>query len=198
MNSQHPRPGSSGSFSAPSNTPTPSQDLRAKAGDAASKISDAARQAGDQAKQAASSLVSDATKQAKGLLNIQVTAGADMVDHVAGSARAAAESLDQNAPQLAGLMRNAAERAEEFSQGLRDQTVEDLIKKASDFTRKQPALMFGLASLAGFLAFRVLKSSPPKSAIEHDPMDNRYDPMNNRFDPMNNRFEGRTGQFHGT
>jgi hypothetical protein len=172
--------------------------LRAKAGVAASKISDAARQAGDQAKQAASSLVSDATKQAKGLLNIQVTAGADMVDHVAGSARAAAESLDQNAPQLAGLMRNAAERAEEFSQGLRDQTVEDLIKKASDFTRKQPALMFGLASLAGFLAFRVLKSSPPKSAIEHDPMDNRYDPMNNRFDPMNNRFEGRTGQFHGT
>jgi hypothetical protein len=51
--------------------------------------------------------------------------------------------------------------------------------------------MFGLASLAGFLAFRVLKSSPPKSAMEHDP-------MNNRFDPMNNRFEGRTGQFHGT
>jgi hypothetical protein len=58
--------------------------------------------------------------------------------------------------------------------------------------------MFGLASLAGFLAFRVLKSSPPKSAMEHDPMNNRFDPMNNRFDPMNNRFEGRTGQFHGT
>ena len=68
---------------------------------------------------------------------------------------------------------------------------DDLIKKASDFTRKQPALMFGLASLAGFLAFRVLKSSPPKSAMEHDP-------MNNRFDPMNNRSEGTTGQFHGT
>ena len=61
------------------------------------------------------------------------------------------------------------------------------------FTRKQPALMFGLASLAGFLAFRVLKSSPPS-----DPMNNGFDPMNNRFDPMNNRFEGRTGQFHGT
>lgn len=58
---------------------------------------------------------------------------------------------------------------------------------ASDFTRKQPALVFGLASLAGFLAFRVLKSSPP-SAMEHEP-------MNNRFDPMNNRSEGRMGQF---
>jgi hypothetical protein len=191
MNSQHPRPGSSESSSARSHTPAPAQDMRAKAGEAASKISDAARQAGDQAKQAASSLASDATKQAKGLLNMQVTAGADMVDHVADSARAAAESLDQNAPQLAGLVRNAAERAEAFSQDLRDQTVEDLIRMASDFTRKQPALVFGLASLAGFLAFRVLKSSPPKNAIEHDP-------MNNRFDPMNNRFEGTTGQFHGT
>ena len=191
MNSQHPRPGSSGSSSALSQTPPPSQDMRAKAGEAASKISDAVRQAGDQAKQAASSLASDATKQAKGLLNMQVTAGADMVDHVADSARAAADSLDQNAPQLAGLVRNVAERAEEFSQDLRDQTVEDLIRMASDFTRKQPALMFGLASLAGFLAFRVLKSSPPKSAMEHDP-------MNNRFDPMNNRSEGTTGQFHGT
>jgi hypothetical protein len=29
--------------------------------------------------------------------------------------------------------------------------------------------VFGLASLAGFLAFRVLKSSPPESAMEDDP-----------------------------
>lgn len=190
MNSQHPRPGSSGSSSASSHTPSPSQDMRAKAGEAASKISDAARQASGQAKQAASSLAADATKQAKGLLNMQVTAGADMVDHVADSARAAAESLDLNAPQLASLVRNVAERAEEFSQGLRDQTVEDLVRTASDFTRKQPALVFGLASLAGFLAFRVLKSSPP-SAREHEP-------MNDRFDAMNRRSDYRTGQFHGT
>jgi len=161
MTSQNSRPGAAGSPSAPSHPPTPAQDMAAKAGEAASKISDAARQAGGQAKQAASSLASDATKRAKGLLNIQVTAGADMVDHVAGSVRTAAESLDQNVPQLAGLARNAAERLEEFSQDLRDQTLEDLIRMSSDFTRKQPALVFGLASLAGFLAFRVLKSKPP-------------------------------------
>jgi hypothetical protein len=181
MNSQRPRPGISESSSARSHTP--SQEMRAKAGDAASKIADAAREAGGQAKQAASSLASDATQQVKGFLNMQVTAGADMVDHVVESARAAAESLDQNAPQLAGLVRNAAERAEEFSQDLRDQTVGDLIRTASDFTRKQPALVFGLASLAGFLAFRVLKSSPPESSMEHD--------------PMTERFESGTEQFHG-
>jgi hypothetical protein len=103
MNSQRPRPGNSESSSARSDTP--SQEMRAKAGDAASKIADAARDAGGQAKQAAS------------------------------------------------------------------------------FTRKQPALVFGLASLAGFLAFRVLKSSPPESSMEHD--------------PMTERFESGTEQFHG-
>jgi hypothetical protein len=177
MNNQYSRPGSPGSSSAGSHTPS------AKAGNAASKVTDAAREASDQAKQAASSLASDATKQAKGFLNMQVTAGADMVDHVVESARTAAESLDQNAPQLAGLVRNAADRAEEFSQDLRDQTVEDLIRTASDFTRKQPALVFGLASLAGFLAFRVLKSNPSESAMEHE--------------PVGERFKSRAGQFHG-
>jgi hypothetical protein len=184
MNSQHPRPDSRGSSSAPSHTPPPSQDMRAKAGEAASKIADSAREVSGQAKQAASSLASDATKQAKGFLNMQVTAGADMVDHVVESAHCAAESLDQNAPQLAGLVRSAADRAEQFSQDLRHQTVEDLIRTTSDFTRKQPALVFGLASLAGFLAFRVLKSTPPESSARHD--------------PMTERFEGRAGQFHGT
>jgi hypothetical protein len=183
MNGQRPRPGSPESSSARSHTTPPSQDMRAKAGDAASKIADAAREASGQAKQAASSLASDATKQAKGFLNMQVTAGADMVNHVVESARVAAERLDQNAPQLAGLVRNAADRAEDFSQDLRDQSVGDLLRTASDFTRKQPALVFALASLAGFLAFRVLKSSPPESAMEHD--------------PMTERFESRAGQFHG-
>jgi cell division septum initiation protein DivIVA len=68
--------------------------MRAKAGDSASKIAGAAREAGDQAKQAASSLASDATKRAKGFINMQVTAGADMADHVVGSARIAAENLE--------------------------------------------------------------------------------------------------------
>jgi hypothetical protein len=162
--------------------------MAAKAGDTASKVADAARQAGDQAKQAASSLASDTAKQAKGFLNMQVTAGADMVDHVVGSARIAAENLEQETPQLAGLVRSVADRAEEFSQDLRGRTVEDLIRTASDFTRKQPALVFGLASLAGFLAFRVLKSRPPEQSAEQDRGTERFE-----------RSAGQSpgGQFHG-
>src|SRR5512132_3867341 len=89
MNSQYQsRPGSSAPSSAPSNVPPAgaggSQDMRAKAGEAASKIADVAQQAGSQAKQAASSLASDTSQKAKGFLNMQVTAGADLVGACGG------------------------------------------------------------------------------------------------------------------
>jgi ElaB/YqjD/DUF883 family membrane-anchored ribosome-binding protein len=141
-----------------------SQDLRGKAGEAVSKLADVAQQASSQAKQTASSLASDANQKAKGFLNQQVASGADLAGHVADSARCAADNLDQNAPQLADLVRGAAKRVEEFSRDLRGQTVEDLVRTASDFTRRQPAVVFGFASLAGFLLFRVLKSNPPRSS----------------------------------
>jgi hypothetical protein len=158
--------------------------MRAKAGEAVAKVADAAQQAGSQARETAASLASDAGQKAKGLLNMQVSAGADLAGHVAQSARCAAEDLGKNAPQLAGLVRGAAERVEEFSRDIRGQTVEDLVRTASDFTRRQPALVFGLASLAGFLALRVLKSSPPGHSGQHE--------------RSRAPFGQHSGQFHGT
>jgi hypothetical protein len=189
MNSQYPSSSSSSTSPSlrPENQSTASgvaQDMRAKAGEALSKVTDAAQQAGSQAKDTAASLASDAGQKAKGFLNVQVASGSDLAGHVARSVRCAAESLDPNAPQLANLARGAAERVEQFSRDIRGQTVEDLVRTASEFTRRQPALVFGLASLAGFLAFRVLKSSPPSGS--------RLD------DRSPEPFGGRAGQFHGT
>jgi hypothetical protein len=195
MNSQHPRSSSPTSQSAFSDKqPTGSggsQDMRAKASEAVSKVTDVAQEAGRQAKQVASSLASDAQQKAKGLLNMQVTAGAELAGHVAQSARCAAADLDQNAPQLAELVRGAAERVENFSRDMRHQTIEDLVRTASDFTRRQPALVFGLASLAGFLALRVLKSNPPHRSEDpyRRPEDQYY---------SGERFGETSGQFHGT
>ena len=135
-----------------------SQGMRAKAEDVVAKLTDVAQQAGNQAKQTASSMAADATQGAKGFLNSQVAVGADLAGHVAESVRSAADKLASDAPQIAGLVRGAADGVERFSRDLRDQSVEDLWRSASDFTRKQPALVFGLASLAGFLLFRVLKA----------------------------------------
>jgi hypothetical protein len=130
------------------------------ASSAVSKIADVAQQAGDQAKQTASSLATEATRKTKGYLNQQVSASADLAGHVAEAVKCAADNLDDKAPQMADFVRDAADRVETFSHDLRGQSVEQLMGKASDFTRKQPALVFGLASLAGFFLFRVLKSKP--------------------------------------
>jgi hypothetical protein len=136
--------------------------VRVKAEEAASKLSDVAQEARSQTKQAASSLASEASERAKGFLRQGVTSSADFAGHIAGSARSAADELDTKAPQLAELVRGAADRVDEFSQDLRGKSVDELISDASDFTRRQPALVFGLASLAGFLLFRVLKAKPQR------------------------------------
>jgi hypothetical protein len=68
---------------------------------------------------------------------------------------------------------------------MRGKSAEELMRTASDFTRRQPALVFGLASLAGFVLLRVLKSNPDAGSSR-----------NNRRDRGSERFEG-SGQFHG-
>jgi hypothetical protein len=203
MNSQNRSSSSSSTTpsSRPKNQSTASdvaQDMRAKTGEAISKVTDAAQQAGSQAKDAAASLASDAGQKAKGFLNMQVASGSDLAGHVARSVRSAADSLDPNAPQLASLARGAAERVEQFSRDIRGQTVEDLVRTASEFTRRQPALVFGLASLAGFLAFRVLKSSSPPAGEFR--MLKGNSPEGGHLGDHRSRepFGGRAGQFHGT
>ena len=89
-----------------------------------------------------------------------------MIGHVAESVRAAADNLKQNSPQLAGLVRGAADKIDEFASGTRDKTVEELFETASDFARRQPAVVFGAAAAAGFLLFRILKVAPSSGASQ--------------------------------
>lgn len=140
--------------------PETTPGVRAEAAQTASKLSNAAQQAGQQARETASSLANEANQKAMGFLNQQVASGADLVSHVADSAKCAADNLEGKAPQLAELVRGAAERVEGFSNEVRGKSVDELMRNASDLTRRQPALVFGFASLAGFCLFRLLKAKP--------------------------------------
>jgi hypothetical protein len=135
-------------------------DIRSKAGDAVSKLADVAQGAGAHAKSAATSLASEANEKAKGVMNEQVAAGAAWVAHVAEATKAAADNLRPNAPQFSGLVRDAATRVETFSKNLKNQSVEELYRSAADFTRRQPAVVFGSAALFGFFISRLLKMEP--------------------------------------
>src|SRR5262249_9215430 len=138
--------------------------VREKLGDAAnramSQASDMARDAGQKARQAASESASNMTDQVKQMLDRQIGTGANMGAQFASSVRLAADDLARESPMVAGLVRSFADRVEDYSNGVKDSTVEELVRAASDFTRRQPALVFGLAALAGFAVFRTVKSAP--------------------------------------
>lgn len=124
----------------------------------------ARRAAGGSAPDQQSGSFSTITSQVQGVLDDQVVRGAKMVSNVAQSTKTAADELEADAPQIAGLVRGVADRLEDYSRTLENQSVTDLYMAATDFTRRQPALVFGMAALAGFFALRTLKSSQSSPA----------------------------------
>jgi hypothetical protein len=198
MNPNQQDPGKSGSTSTTSGSPASggaSRDVGKMARETVSKLGDTAQEIGSQAKQAATSLASEANENIKGVLNQKVGMGADMIGHVAESVRAAADNLKQNSPQLAGLVRGAADKIDEFASSTRDKTVEELFETASNFARRQPAVVFGAAAAAGFQLFRILKVAPSTGASQsgsaRNGLEGRY-----RDQPGNQEF-GRTGMTNG-
>jgi hypothetical protein len=135
-----------------------SQSVSSHVSQATSKLSEAAQQAGSLAKEGLTSLSSQATSTVKDVLNQQVNAGAELAGHVAESVKRAADNLDQNVPQLAGLVRGAAAKIEALSAEARNKSVDELFLDASGFARRRPALVFGAAAVVGFALFRILKA----------------------------------------
>jgi uncharacterized protein YukE len=149
------------------------QKMRDAAGEAFSRASDTARDAGAKAKRAAEGAASSLTDSVMGLLNQQVGASADAAGRFASAMKTAAQDMERGNPMLADLMRGLAHNVDAYADALENRTVEQLIKAGSDFTRRQPALVFGLAAVAGFLAFRTFKNaqsvSSPSIQPDHDP-----------------------------
>jgi hypothetical protein len=97
-------------------------------------------------------------------MNQQVATGADWVGHVAKATKAAADNLELNAPQLSGVVRDAASKVEQSSKNLKEQSVEELYQSASNFTRRQPAVVLGSAALFGLFISRLLKTKPQSTS----------------------------------
>ena len=154
----------SGKGTSPSRSGAPSAALDDRSGggnSAVSKLADTAQQATHEAaeglRKTASSLASDTRDRVKGVLGEKVASGAELVGQVARSARRAADDLERNSPQISGLLRDASGRMDEFSRTLLAKSVDELVEAASGYARRQPAMLFGAAAVAGFALFRLLK-----------------------------------------
>ena len=149
------------------------QKMRDAAGETFSRASDNALDAEAKAKRAAEGAASSLSNSVMGLLNQQLGAGADAAGRFASSMRLAAHDMERESPMLADLVRGLAHNVDAYADALENRTVDQLTKAAADFTRRQPALVFGLAAVAGFLAFRTFKNaqsvSSPSIRPDHNP-----------------------------
>lgn len=137
-----------------------------------SKAADFAQDAAQKARTAAGNVASSVTGNVKELLDQQLATGVTMATQLAASVRVAATDLEQEAPMLGGLVRGFANTVDTYAEAMQDQTVDQLVQSASRFTRRQPALVFGLTALAGFLAYRTFKSTHTIAAPAIQPTQN--------------------------
>jgi gas vesicle protein len=157
-----------------------SESGRTSTDTAYSKASAMAGEATQQVKQAAAEATDTVTGEVKGLLNRQLEAGVETLGGLARSVKRAAQDLEQDSPQTANLVRTVASRVDGFADGLRSQSIEDLWNSAASFTRRQPALVFGLAALAGFFVLRTVKSSPTVDSPSIQPTDLAHSSQSSR------------------
>jgi hypothetical protein len=164
------------------------------ANEALQRVTETAQELGSQAKQAAANVSTQATGTVKDVLNNQVRAGADLVGKVAQSVNLAADNLSQSAPQIAELSRAAAQKIEFFSTELRTKSADELFEDASDFARRQPAVVFGAAAVLGFALFRMFKAG---SAHQSSPSRGGVAPSHERWPGSPPRDIGQNPQFAG-
>jgi hypothetical protein len=144
-----------------------SQNASAQApADNLDKAADYGRSAAEGAKGIASEATASVKTEMRKILDQQIEHGSAYLGHAASSIRTAADDLSKNAPPLAGLADTVADKLDGYADSMKGKTAEDLWDSAVDFTRRQPGLVFGLASLAGFLAYRTIKSTQPARTIE--------------------------------
>lgn len=111
--------------------------------------------------------------QVKSLLDDQVGNGAEIVARFAKATKKAADELDSGSPQTARFVRGVAVQLDHYAEALGDQSAEELVQTASDYTRRQPAFVFGVAAIIGFLAVRTFKTAsarPLRSAETQQPI----------------------------
>lgn len=93
-------------------------------------------------------------------LDDQKARASDTLGSLAGAVRGMTQPLrDSGQTNIADYVNNAADGIERWAGSLKQQNVNDALRAAQQFARRQPALFIGAAFTAGMLAARFLKSS---------------------------------------
>jgi uncharacterized protein YjbJ (UPF0337 family) len=135
------------------------RDLTDKAKDIAESSTDAIKGQASDLVDAAKDVASQATDKLKDAVNDRKSSGAEYVGSLADTMRRAAREFDTDLPIAGTYIRKAATQIEGVSDHIRNGNLNDVVRNAQSFARRQPTAFLGLAVLAGFGAVRFLKSS---------------------------------------
>ena len=135
-----------------------------KAKDIADSSTDAIKGQASDLVDAAKDVASQATDKLKEAVKDRKSSSAEYVGSLADTMRRAAREFDTDLPLAGSYIRKAASQIEGVSDHIRNGNLNDVVRNAQSFARRQPTAFLGLAVLAGFGAVRFLKSSSDEAA----------------------------------
>lgn len=135
-------------------------DLQSGAGGLVDDLKGRATDHVGEARGVVSNMANEAKSKISEIVDQQKTAGADRLASLSRAAQNAAGDLDEQNPQVAKLVRDAASSVDKFAGDLRSSSLSDVVESVSGFARKQPVAFFAASVLAGFVLARFVKSEP--------------------------------------
>lgn len=90
--------------------------------------------------------------------------------------------------RIADYTNRAADRLERWSSQLRQQDIDDVVRRVLDFARREPAMFLGLSFATGLIIARFLKSSSPAEAQRLRFATGREHPAMRTTDPGGRQF----------
>ena len=95
---------------------------------------------------------------------VQKDAGADQMRLLARAMQGASQAVEGDVPQFAGYMKDLSAKLDQAADDVQERELGELGQAASDFAKRNPALVFGGAIVAGLSLARFLKSSGQSSS----------------------------------
>jgi gas vesicle protein len=154
-------PGSRQSGSLSDKASSLARDVKDQASSLADKAGTQVKDQVSNLTEGAKDMAASAGEKLRHVAEEQKNAGAEYVSGVAGAVRNAAGGFDDQLPQAANYIRQAAEQIDSLSDALQRRDLNELFDNLQSFARRQPTAFLGATFLAGFAAVRFLKSSMP-------------------------------------
>lgn len=135
---------------------------------AATNVQDEIAAAAESVKEQVGEAAQSVKQRARAMADDQKAASAEQIGGLARAINQAADELQDEMPQAAGFVREAAARVDNVSHMIRERSLEDLVQDANNFARTNTIAFFGMSLVAGFALSRFLKSSAPSRDGGHD------------------------------